>query len=248
MIYGNNHPMKIKIVKSLNYSIKERKKKKIKFIVLHYTGMQSEREAIERLTTKKSQVSSHYLISREGKIIKMVDEKNIAWHAGKSKWSNFTNLNNQSIGIELVNRGHQFFYENFSKKQILKLVLLCKTLIKKYKIKTTNILGHSDIAPLRKMDPGEKFPWKYLSKKKVGYWHKASKLKNHNFNKVNLRKLFFTNLHKIGYRYFDIKKSLRNDSKVVKAFQRRFRQNKVNGLIDQECLQISHYLANYLKN
>ena len=210
--------------------------------------MQSEGAAIEKLTNKKSQVSSHYLINREGRIIKLVDEKKIAWHAGKSKWRHFTNLNNQSIGIELVNKGHQFGYENFSKKQISKLELLCKTLIKKYKIKKTNILGHSDIAPLRKMDPGEKFPWKHLSKNKIGYWYNIYKLKNHNFNKANLRRFFFANLYKIGYRYFGIKKASRHDLKIVKAFQRRFRQNKVNGLIDQECLQISHYLANSLKN
>jgi N-acetylmuramoyl-L-alanine amidase len=240
--------MKIKIIKSPNHSIKDRNKKKIKFIVFHYTGMQSERVSIERLTSKKSEVSSHYLIGREGEIVKMVDEKNIAWHAGKSKWKNLINLNNQSIGIELVNKGHQFGYENFSKKQISKLILLCTDLIKKYKIKKKNILGHSDIAPLRKIDPGEKFPWNHLSKKKIGYWYNIRKLKNYNFNKTNVRKLFFMNLYKIGYRYFDIKKPLRQDLKVVKAFQRRFRQNKVNGLIDQECLKISHYLANSLKN
>ena len=210
--------------------------------------MQSERVSIEKLINKKSQVSSHYLVNRKGKIIKMVDERYIAWHAGKSKWKNLINLNNQSIGIEIVNKGHQFGYENFSKKQISKLVLLCKTLIKKYKIKKTNILGHSDIAPLRKIDPGEKFPWKLLSKKKIGYWYNISKLKSYNLTKINLRKLFFTNLHKIGYRYFDTRKPSRNDLKVVKAFQRRFRQRKVNGLIDQECIQISHYLANSLKN
>ena len=240
--------MKIKIIKSPNYIIRKNNEKSIKFLVIHYTGMQSERVSIDRLISKKSKVSSHYLINRKGEAIKMVDDKNIAWHAGKSKWKNFVNLNNQSIGIELVNKGHQFGYENFSKKQILKLVLLCKNLINKYKIKKNNILGHSDIAPLRKVDPGEKFPWKYLSKKKIGYWYNVSKLKNHNFNSVNLRKLFFKNLHKIGYRYFDIKKPFRKDLKVVKAFQRKFRQNKVNGLIDQECLQISHYLANPLKN
>jgi N-acetylmuramoyl-L-alanine amidase len=240
--------MKIRSIKSPNHSIKNRKKKKIKFIVFHYTGMQSERVAIERLTSKKSKVSSHYLINMDGKITKMIDEKNIAWHAGKSKWKNLINLNNHSIVIELVNKGHQFGYENFSKKQISKLVLLCKILIKKYKIKKKNILGHSDIAPLRKIDPGEKFPWKYLSKKKIGYWHNVSKYKNNSFNRVNVRKLFFINLHKIGYRYFDIKKPLGNDLKVVRAFQRRFRQNKVNGSIDQECFQISDYLANSLKN
>ena len=144
--------MKINFFNSPNYSTEIRVKKNIKFIVIHYTGMQSERACIKRLSSKKSQVSTHYLINREGKITRMVDEKNAAWHAGKSKWKNFINLNDQSIGIELVNKGHQYGYENFSKKQISKLILLCRFLIKKYKIKKTNILGHSDIAPLRKKD------------------------------------------------------------------------------------------------
>ena len=217
--------------------------------MIHYTGMQSERACIKRLTNNKSKVSAHYLINRRGNITKMVDEKNIAWHAGRSKWKNFTNLNPYSIGIELVNKGHQFGYENFSKKQISKLILLCKSLIKKYKIKKTNILGHSDIAPLRKKDPGEKFPWQTLSEKKIGYWHNTNKenIRNQNLSKSNLRKFFFNNLHKIGYRYFNKKKSSKYDSKVIKAFQRRFRQNKVNGLIDEESFQISHYLARSLK-
>jgi|TARA_B110000967_G_C18732376_1_gene483253 N-acetylmuramoyl-L-alanine amidase len=241
--------MKIISLHSPNYSIKKRSKKSIKFIVLHYTGMQSERACIKRLIDKKSKVSTHYLINRIGSITRIVDDQNTAWHAGKSKWKNFTNLNDQSIGIELVNQGHQFGYENFSKKQISKLILLCKFLIKKYKIKYSNILGHSDIAPLRKKDPGEKFPWHLLSKKKIGYWHDISKknIKNQNLNKRNLRKFFFNNLYKIGYRYFVKNKPSKNDSKVIKAFQRRFRPKNVNGLIDQKCLQISYYLASTLK-
>ena len=241
--------MKIKICKSPNHSINKRKNKDIKFIVIHYTGMQSERECIKKLTSNKSEVSAHYLINRKGNITRMVDENNIAWHAGKSKWKNFINLNYQSIGVELVNKGHQFGYENFSKKQISKLILLCKFIIKKYKIKKTNILGHSDIAPLRKKDPGEKFPWQFLYKKKVGYWYNINKknIINHNLSKKDLRNFFFNNLYKIGYRYFNKKKSSKSDSKVIKVFQRRFRQNKVNGLIDQESLQISHYLASSLK-
>ena len=241
--------MKVTISQSPNYSVKNRKKKDVKFIVIHYTGMQSTRACIKRLTDSKSKVSTHYLIDRKGKAISMVDEKNTAWHAGRSKWKKFTNLNRHSIGIELVNKGHQFGYENFSKKQIYKLIILCKSLIKKYKIKKTNILGHSDIAPLRKKDPGEKFPWHFLSKEKIGYWYNIDKLKinNQNLNKNDVRKIFFKNLYKIGYRYFDKKKSSKSDSKVIKVFQRRFRQNKVNGSIDQESLQISHYLASTLK-
>jgi len=241
--------MKINFFNSPNYSTEIRVKKNIKFIVIHYTGMQSERACIKRLSSKKSQVSTHYLINREGKITRMVDEKNAAWHAGKSKWKNFINLNDQSIGIELVNKGHQYGYEKFSKKQISKLILLCKSLIKKYKIKKTNILGHSDIAPLRKKDPGEKFPWYFLSKQKIGYWHGINKknVNNQNLSKSELRKIFFNNLYKIGYRYFNKKKLSKSDLKVIKVFQRRFRQDKVNGLIDQECLQISHYLSSSLK-
>lgn len=241
--------MKVNIIKSPNYSIKNRLKKDVKFILIHYTGMQSLRACIKRLTSSKSKVSTHYLIDRKGKITSMVDEKCTAWHAGRSKWKNFTNLNYHSIGIELVNKGHQFGYENFSKKQISKLILLCKFLIKKYKIKKSNILGHSDVAPLRKKDPGEKFPWHFLAKQKVGHWHnlKNKKIIKHNLSKNNLRNIFFNNLHKIGYRYFDKKKPSQTDLKVVKVFQRRFRQNKVNGRIDQESLQISHYLASSLK-
>ena len=211
--------------------------------------MQSERLCIRRLIKKSSKVSTHYLITRKGSITRMVDEKKTAWHAGKSKWKNLINLNSQSIGIELVNKGHQFGYENFSNKQITNLILLCKSLVKKYKIKNQNIVGHSDIAPLRKKDPGEKFPWHLLSKKKIGYWYNTSKadLKNKDLSKSDLRNFFFNNLYKIGYRYFDKKKSSKNDSKIVKTFQRRFRQNKVNGIIDQKCLQISYYLASSLK-
>ena len=244
--------MKVKFLKSPNYSPKSRTSNKIKYLVIHYTGMQSEGESIKRLTKKKSQVSTHYLITKKGLIIKMVEEKKVAWHAGKSKWKNFVNLNNRSIGIELVNKGHRFGYENFSNKQISKLIILCKYLIKKYKINQTNILGHSDIAPLRKIDPGEKFPWQLLSKKKIGNWNNYSKDKKinkfYNLRKIDTRIFFFNNLYKIGYRYFDKKKPSSSDNKVIKAFQRRFRQKKVNGKIDQECLQISYNLAHYLKN
>ena len=211
--------------------------------------MQSEAESIKRLISKKSQVSAHYLINKKGDLTKMVEENRIAWHSGKSKWKNLINLNSKSIGIELVNKGHGFGYENFPKIQIAKLILLCKFLIKKYKIKRSNILGHSDIAPLRKIDPGEKFPWKFLSKQKIGYWHYNSKKtkKIYNFKKTNFRNYFFNNLYKIGYRYFDKQKPSRLDPNIIKAFQRRFRQNKVNGVIDKECLQISHYLIYSLK-
>ena len=211
--------------------------------------MQSEGESISKLTNSKSKVSAHYLINKKGDLIKMVEEKNVAWHAGKSRWKNIVNLNSQSIGIELVNKGHRFGYENFSKKQITKLILLCRILIKKYKINKTSILGHSDIAPLRKIDPGEKFPWELLAKKKIGFWHKVIIKNDKTYDyKKNFRNLFFSNLYKIGYRYFNKKKSSNLDIKLIKTFQRRFRQKKVDGKIDRECLEISGYLAEFFKN
>ena len=186
---------------SPNFDPIKRISKKIKFIIFHYTGMNDESGAIKRLTNIKSKVSCHYLIKKNGEIVKIVPDLYIAWHAGKSSWRSFKSLNKNSIGIEITNPGHQFTYKEFSKKQISSLLKLSKFLIKKYKINSKNILGHSDVAPDRKKDPGENFPWKYLSQKKVGFWHTEKKkelIKNRKVktNKVD-KKLFFNNLFKI---------------------------------------------------
>jgi N-acetylmuramoyl-L-alanine amidase len=169
--------MSIKTI--LNYSPsfnkKKRSSKKIKFIIFHYKGMKKESEAISRLTNIQSEVGCHYLVKNNGEIITMVPDLYIAWHAGKSSWGNYSSLNKNSIGIEIVNPGHEFNYKKFSKKQVTSILRLSNFLIKKYKIDIKNILGHSDIAPERKKDPGEKFPWKYLSQNKVGLWHTAKK-------------------------------------------------------------------------
>ena len=211
--------------------------------------MQSTRESIKRLLSKKHKVSCHYLIDIKGNVIQMVDDNRVAWHAGKSKWKNFKNLNENSIGIELANKGHKFGYKNFPRIQINKLVKLCFKLKRKYKIKNYYILGHSDIAPLRKLDPGEKFPWLKLKMKGLGIWHSLKNTKStfKNFNNKKIRNIFFKNLYKIGYRYFNKKNKSKSDKLIVKSFQRRFRQNKVNGLIDLECLKISDNLAKNMK-
>ena len=204
--------------------------------------MQSEIESFKRLMDPQYKVSSHYLINRKGEIIQMVKEKNIAWHAGKSRWKKFKNLNNYSIGIELVNKGHQFGYQNFSRQQISSLIKLCTKLKKKYLIKKENFLGHSDIAPLRKADPGEKFPWKKLSKSKIGKWY----AKFNNKIEVNPKKmeaLFFKNLQKFGFRYFTTNKKNFNDVMIVKAFQRHYLPNYITGKIDQKTYKISHFLT-----
>ena len=233
---------------SPNFNVKKRNFKQVKFIIFHYTGMKNESEEINRLTKIQSEVSCHYFIKNNGEIITMVPECYIAWHAGKSLWGSYKSLNKNSIGIEITNPGHEFNYKNFTKKQITSLLKLSKYLIKKYKINPKHILGHSDVAPERKKDPGEKFPWKYLSQNKVGLWHTVNKqelLKNRTIKTTKVDKeFFFNNLFKIGY----AKKKLKNVSKekylkcILKAFQRRYRQSLVDGKLDQECLLISQRL------
>ena len=221
---------------SPNFNKKKRVKNKIKFIILHYTGMKTESAALKRLTDPKSKVSAHYFIKKNGEITTLVPDLYIAWHAGKSYWKKYTNLNKNSLGIEITNPGHNIKYEKFSKAQIKSLVKLCKFLIRKYNIKPDNILGHSDIAPYRKKDPGEKFPWKLMYKKKLCIWHnkKESTLKKLRNIKCTKREelKFFYNLKKIGY-------NSKYKIFMTKAFQRRFRQNLISGKIDKECLFLS---------
>ena len=234
---------------SINFDPKKRNKKSIKFLIIHYTGMKTQKEAINRLTQIQSQVSTHYFIKNDGKIVLMVPEKFAAWHAGVSKWKNFNSLNKYSIGIEINNPGHQFGYKNFKKKQLVSIIKLAKYLVKKYNIKPSHILGHSDIAPFRKKDPGEKFPWKLLAKNKIGLWHniKASYLKKNRKIKVNgiEKELFLSNIKKIGYsNKFNNNQGLKKKNFfVIKAFQRRFRQDLIDGKPDKECYIISKKLV-----
>ncbi len=153
--------MKIEFNKSPNFN--EARKRNIKYIIIHYTGMKTAKESLKRLKSKKYKVSSHYLIYESGKIIQLVNDKDIAWHAGISYWQKDKNLNSKSIGIELQNKGSKFGYHSFKKSQINALISLLKDLKAKHKIKIYNILGHSDIAPLRKSDPGYLFPWHKLA-------------------------------------------------------------------------------------
>ena len=233
---------------SPNFNSKKRFPKKIKFIVFHYTGMKSESDALNRLIGIQSEVSCHYLIKNNGEIIKIVPDLYIAWHAGKSSWKNYKSLNQNSIGIEITNPGHEHGYKKFTQKQITSLLKLSKFLIKKYKISPKNILGHSDIAVLRKKDPGEKFPWEYLSKNKIGIWHQLNKQELTKNRKLKISKveenIFFSNLFKIGYskKYLKDKNKIKYLRELTKTFQRRFRQALVDGRIDQECLLISKNL------
>ncbi len=228
---------------SPNFDPIKRNKKKIKYLIFHYTGMKNDRLAINKLVNLNSKVSSHYYINRKGKLIQLVPDLYVAWHAGKSNWKKDKLLNQNSIGIEISNPGHNHGYIKFNKKQIKCLIKISKILIKKYKIKKNNILGHSDIAPLRKKDPGERFPWKYLSENKIGIWHKIDKkkLKILRGDTSNLNLNYFLNkLRKFGY---CINYSKRNElKKIIKSFQRRFRPESINGILDKECLEIAKSL------
>ena len=242
--------MKVLLNFSPNFDRKKRKTREIRFIVFHYTGMKSEKQAIKKLLDYESKVSCHYLIKNNGDIIKMVPEVYQAWHAGISSWKKFKSLNKNSIGIEITNPGHEFKYKKFSKKQIHSLIKLTKYLIKKFKINSKSIVGHSDIAPDRKLDPGEKFPWVFLSKKKIGIWHDLNhnKIKKERGLKISnsLKLKFISNLFKIGYSK-NLKINKNKYNKIITfAFQRRFRQELVNGKIDKECLLISENLVKKL--
>lgn len=231
---------------SPNFNKSKRSKKKVKFIIIHYTGMRKESAAIKRLCDQNSKVSAHYFIKKNGNILRLVPDLYEAWHAGKSNWKKFKSLNKNSIGIEIQNSGHNYKYENFSLKQISSLKKLLKSLIKIYRINYNDILGHSDIAPDRKIDPGEKFPWKNLAKFKLANWHKLSEKKLKKLRLIKLNKndetKFLKNLFKLGYNK-NLFSNLYNKRKIlIKAFQRRFRQSLINGIIDEECFLISKNL------
>ncbi len=230
---------------SPNFDPKKRDKNKIKYLIYHYTGMKNDKIAIKKLTGYNSNVSCHYYITASGKLIQIVPDLYTAWHAGKSNWQKYKSLNYNSIGVEVSNPGHEHGYKKFNDNQIKSLIKISKYLIKKYKIHKKNILGHSDIAPLRKIDPGEKFPWKLLYKKKIGIWHNVNnnkiKFSSNKRLEFNLDK-FKKYLNKIGYKIeYSDPYQLR---KLIKVFQMRFRPELVNGKLDFECYMIAKSLYN----
>ena len=235
---------------SPNFDLNKRKKENIKFLVFHYTGMKTEKSALKRLSSKNSKVSSHYFIKKNGSIINLVPDLYISWHAGISFWKKHKKLNKYSIGIEIHNPGHRHGYKSFNKKQINSVKYLSLKLAKKYNIKREQYLGHSDVAPDRKKDPGEKFPWEFLSKYRIGLWHSLDKkiLKKFRLKKTNNaeKKIFLNNLIKIGYLLK--KKEINSISFAIKAFQRRFRPQLINGKADLECLEISKNLVKNSNN
>ena len=188
---------------------------------------------------EKRGISVHFGIDNDGTIYQLLDTNHAAWHASSRK------VNHRAIGIEIANKGHEFGYQNYSNKQIFSLIKLSRLLIKRFNIQSTNIVGHSDVAFDRKIDPGEKFPWKLLSNKKIGIWHNIDKKQLNKLRKKKLTKseqnkcLKF--IEKIGY--FFKKNNNQNKIKLYKNFQRRFRQELINGILDKECLIIAEKLS-----
>ena len=209
-------------------NFEERKRRKIKYILIHYTNLPSTKISLKHLITKKNKVSSHYLIDPKGKTYSLVEDKNIAWHAGISNWKKDKNLNKNSIGIELQNTGLAGKYEKFSNTQILALEKLIKILQFKYRVSSSNILGHSDIAPDRKIDPGPKFPWRRLFNRGIGIMPKL--LESRSTQNISSKQI-----------------------KDLQALLKKFGYSlKINGFMDKQTLLVlyafqSHYCSSELK-
>jgi N-acetylmuramoyl-L-alanine amidase len=210
-------------------------------ILLHYTGMQDGPSALERLTSGDSKVSSHYVVFEDGRIVQCVPEALRAWHAGVSFWAGQTDINSRSIGIEIVNPGHEFGYPPFPLRQIAAVITLCKSILTRHRIPVDRVLAHSDVAPARKQDPGEKFPWDLLSESYVGHWVRPAPLSLEGpglklgETSDGVRRLQ-RQLRAYGYGIEETGSYGEQTQIVVTAFQRHFRQERVDGVADASTL------------
>lgn len=203
-------------------------------LVIHYTGMETGDAALERLCDPEAEVSAHYMIEENGRIHKLVPEVKRAWHAGISFWRGEPGVNARSIGIELVNPGHEFGYRKFPEEQIKTLTMLCQTLVAKFAIPHRNVVGHSDVAPKRKDDPGELFPWEQLAQDGVGLWPVGAEHADISDGEAQAL------LSEYGYETDDLEKT-------IMAFQRHFRPGKVDGVMDADCAGRLKRLVDFTK-
>ena len=199
----------------------------IGMIVLHYTGMQDGAAAIARLCDAEAKVSSHYVVDEDGTVLRLVPEDKRAWHAGRSHWRGTTDINSASIGIEIVNPGHEFGYRPFTDAQIDAVVRLVASIKERHAITRGNVVGHSDIAPTRKRDPGELFPWSKLAKLRLALPRPTRNLMDPMWTEGG----FLLALDRFGY---DVTEPMA----AIMAFQRRFRPELIDGEVDAECRMI----------
>ena len=195
----------------------------VSMIVLHYTGMPDTQGALDRLTSPEAGVSCHYLVDEDGTVYRLVGEDKRAWHAGKSRWRGVGDVNSASVGIEIVNPGHEFGYRPFPDEQIAALIPLVADIKERHGIGRGNVVGHSDVAPARKEDPGELFPWWELAKRRLALPSPSRDLIDPFWTDAG----FLLALERYGY-------DVRNARDAITAFQRRFRPERLDGRIDGE--------------
>jgi N-acetylmuramoyl-L-alanine amidase len=195
----------------------------VTLLVLHYTGMRDAAEAIARLTNAEAKVSSHYLVAEDGQVLRLVAEDKRAWHAGRSHWRGIDDVNSASIGIEIVNPGHDWGYRPFPEAQMSALIPLVAEIVGRHGITRGNIVGHSDVAPARKQDPGELFDWERLAKLRLALPRPRKHLQDPHWSDGG----FLLALERFGYDVLD-------GPAAVRAFQRRFRPETIDGVMDGE--------------
>lgn len=221
----------------------------VDMVVLHYTGMPTAVAALQRLTDPEAKVSSHYLIDEDGTIYRLVPEEKRAWHAGVAFWRGVRDVNARSIGIELVNPGHEFGYREFPGVQIDALIALLKDIASRYEIMPGNYVGHSDVAPTRKEDPGELFPWRRLHAAGFGRWWAADFKVSPNAPVMRAGERggavleLQVALDKIGYAIEGSGIYDPHTEAAVRAFQRHWRQDQVDGISDAETTSLIHHIA-----
>jgi N-acetylmuramoyl-L-alanine amidase len=206
-------------------------------IVLHYTGMQGGEAALARLRDPTSEVSAHYMVEEDGRVFRLVPEERRAWHAGKSSWRGVTDVNTASIGIEIVNPGHEFGYRDFTEAQVAAVIALVADIRTRWHVEDVNIVGHADVAPDRKEDPGERFPWKRLAEAGHGLWVETAAAPGAPLAEGEESAAVFAlqaGFTRLGYDSAPIGKFDEHTAAVVRAFQRHWRPARVDGVADGE--------------
>jgi N-acetylmuramoyl-L-alanine amidase len=221
-------------------------------ILLHYTGMETGEAALERLCAPDSKVSAHYVVFEDGRIVQCVPEELRAWHAGVASWAGETDINSRSIGIEIVNPGHEFDYRDFPLRQVAAVISLCKSIFtRRGPIAPERVLAHSDVAPDRKQDPGERFPWSLLYESGIGHWVRPAPLAVAGPKlRVDDEGERVSQLQRMLASYgYEIEQSGRYDEHtrdVVTAFQRHFRPARVDGIADTSTMRTLRALVETL--